>query len=297
MKRTIVAAGSCITEFVGRSIVELSSSSESFEFVHVRGCGDDREPISEALLGRAALVIEEMSPWVRALTDVEHQMLPADSAVIRLPTIHFNSLWPLMTVDPRNVPTPDLPFGMIPFNRGDALACNILQTETDPRRALQRYLETDLGEFINLKRHHEMEVAGLFNREQSCEVKIAAYVTVNFQTERLFLAHHHPDQALFVYLMKEVAAHPAVRDIQQVALTKVFAAIGPWTAKNHPPIFPFAAPIHPYVAEFFELSWWQPDMTYNWQGVDYTFEEWMRFYFEYASPLRPLELAKNGGVP
>jgi Polysaccharide biosynthesis enzyme WcbI len=295
----IMAAGSCILGHLLEGVRDLYVGTDEFEYVMSPGQAvAGREPLDPAVLSRCRILIEEASPWYRMLSDEERAQLPETCTQILVPTIHFNSLWPLMATDPRSVPLPHAPWGMIPFSRGDRLAQHIMKTESDPERRLQAYFSTDISKVVNIARNHELEVNNMFTREENCYVRIAAYVCANFRERRLFYTHHHPTPDLLSFALLQVLGHPAVRAVGRKRFSSVIDAVPDWVASRHAFVGE-AAPIHPAVARHFALPWYREDMVYPWQGVDYTFEEWVAFYFAYEPPAAeaaaPVEAAAPAG--
>jgi len=282
-KPTILGAGSCVIEILLDGVRALSSNEERFDFIMSLDAPTGRERIPDDALAACELVIEEASPWKRqhALSDEERDKLPSTCEVLRVPTIHFNSLWPLMIADPRNTPDPpDAPWGRLPFPMGDRLALSVMNGSKDTRERLSAYWTTDLHSVVNVGRNHELELTDMFAREVGCDIQIAAYVAANFKQRRLFYMHHHPTPELITFALIQILSKQPVRRIMNRPLTAVITDAPNWIAERRP--FPGAdAPIHPAVAKFFDLSWYRDDMTYHWLGVDYTFEDWIAFYINY----------------
>jgi hypothetical protein len=300
-----MAAGSCILGHFLDGVRDLYVGTEGFEYVMSPGQAEKgRPPLDPEVLGRCRILIEEASPWYRMLSEEERAQLPETCAQILVPTIHFNSLWPLMATDPRSVPLPDVPWGMIPFSRGDRLAQQIMKSESDPERQLAAYFAADVTKVVNIARNHELEVNNMFVREENCYVRIAAYVCANFRERRLFYTHHHPTADLLSFALLQVLGHPAIRAVGRQRFSEVIDGVAAWFASREA-FSGEAAPIHPAVARHFDLPWYRDDMIYPWQGVGYTFEEWIKFYFAYRPPeaaetaeaAEPAEPAAAGSAP
>lgn len=282
MKPVIMGAGSCIIGHLLNGVKELSIGDDSFEFYMSRGqSSDGRPPIEKGLLERCTLLIEEASPWYRMLSDEERNVLPPDCRHVLVPTIHFNSLWPLMVVDPRNVPLPHIPSGMIPFSRADRLVLEIMRTEPDRSKWVDKYFSTDISTIVNVARNHTLELNNLFMRESNCDVRVAAYIASTFREKRLFYTHHHPGPDLLSFALIQLLSHPAVRELETKSFSAAVEGAFNWVMACQAPFKVEAAPIHPAVARHFNLPWFSSDMTYPWQLKEYTFEEWVRFCFAY----------------
>ena len=288
MTRPIVlGAGSCLIGHFLRGLKELSNN-DSFEFVSSNTAFGDRAPVPDDQLSRCALVIEEASPWkkYRCLSDEEIDKIPASCPTVLVPTIHFNSLWPLLVHDPRNVPEEGLPWGRFPFSMGDRLALRVRETEPDPNRWLQVYMSTDVSSVVNLKRNHELELYDMFAREEGCDIHIAAYVASNFRRSKLFFTHHHPTAELLTFALTQILAHSAVAPILARERTAAIDGVSAWVERERIGVGE-DSPVHPGIAAFFGLQWYRPDATYQWLGQTYTFEEWADYYLHYEPPVAP----------
>jgi hypothetical protein len=286
-KPVVLAAGSCLIDILGEGFKALCGSEDRFEFVATKNDPNGRVPVSEDVLARCVLVIEEASPWKKyhALSDEERGALSASCATVRVPTIHFNSLWPLMVRDPRNTPEPNLPWGKIPFAFGDRLALHIRRNE--PReRWISAYRAADPAQLVNVKRNHELELGDMFARERGCDVQIASYVAANFRRRRLFYTHHHPTPELMTFALVQVLASPAVAHLFDQPVTAAVDEAPGWIAIRNP-LFGEEAPIHPAVARFFDLEWYRDDLAYRWLGRMFSFDEWTDFNLHYEPTLTP----------
>lgn len=288
MKPVILAAGSCIVENLMIGVRDLSVGSEYFEFVMSLGAATGgRLPLSASVLSRCRLLIEEASPWVRMLSEDERSQLPGDCKQILVPTIHFNSLWPLMAIDPRNAAEPNFPFGRIPFDRGDRLALDIMRRETDPAKRVATYFGTDLSSVVDIGRHHALELENMFALERNCDVRMAAYIATNFRETRLFHTHHHPGPEVMTFALMQLLAHPAILECTSKPLATALAGLPAWAEVVRANFEIETAPIHPTVAEFFDLAWYRDDMTFRSRDREFTFKEWIEFYFAYEPAAGP----------
>ncbi len=243
---------------------------------------DGRTPVDREVLSRCSLLIVEASPWKKyhALTDAEQLHLPASCRTVRVPTIHFNSLWPLMTTDPRNVPDPPrAPWGLFPFAIADRLALNIIRAIENPGDRLASYLAVDINFVVNIGRNHEIEASDMISRERDCDIQVADYVIANFRRRRLFYMFHHPTEEFMTFIVMQLLSLAAVGATVGGAGQADPSVVQRWMSRKRP--FYGQAPIHPAVAEHFELEWYDPDTKYQWLGGPYTFNEWTEFYLNY----------------
>lgn len=293
-KPAILAAGSCLLGHFLNAVRDLALGAEDFEYaVFPRSSGARALRLRPELLMRCRVLIEETSPWHRTVSPAERALLPSDCRIIRVPTIHFNSLWPLMCADPRNEPSLCFPAGMLPFSRGDRLALKIMETEADPQRGVRKYFETDLEAFVDLDRAHELETVNLFAREANCDIRLAAYVTEHFTTSRLFLMHHMAGRQVMTFALAQILSHPSIFEQKAFPLARAIQSVPRWLSQvAHAPA---QSPVHPGVARHFGLTWYRDDMRFIWRASSFTFREWIEFYFRFrpgrAAPLPQLDVA------
>jgi hypothetical protein len=111
VKPVVLGAGTCIVGVLLDALHDICGSESRFDFIKCLAEPGGRKPVPADVLARCRLVVEEALPWddYRTLSDDEHSKLPGDCTVLRVPAMHFNSLWPLMVSDPRNTPQPGAP--------------------------------------------------------------------------------------------------------------------------------------------------------------------------------------------
>jgi hypothetical protein len=283
MKPVIIGAGSCIIEAILNQFAEVPGLLDKVDLHLSQIVPGGRAPIPSDILTRATILIEEAAPWQGSgtLTGDERTQLPETATTIAVPTLHFNSLWPLMTEDPRNQPEPGAPYGRIPFGMGDRVALKIVQSEPDPAKRRALYDAVDLAGVANLARSHELEIRNCFAREQGCDVRVAAYVMANFREKRLYYTHNHPTGTLMYFVLAQLYALPAIRDLIKRPYDQLVTAAQKWAIESN--VFGGEeAPVHPKVAGHFGLQWWRADHRYPWMGQQRNFGEWIDWYLRYV---------------
>ena len=199
-------------------------------------------------------------------------LLPADCERITFPALAFNVLWPWREANPYAAPDGRFPWGVFPY--GDRVINACVEAGLGPDEILAYYLTAAWEEHRpNLDRLLEVEHRRLSVLDAKSDLKLGEVVLANFTEHNLFWSVNHPAGTLVKDLIARVltscaAAVPVLRDID---LPAFFAEV---------PIDPFVAmgvPVHPKVAEYFGLRWYDPNRRYQWQdGRTYTYAE----YFE-----------------
>jgi hypothetical protein len=118
-KVKILGVGSCVIDALIwglRASRDLCYPGEiDIHFIMNTGVGHDQ--IDNNLLESSSVLIVEAAPWKQysAPTEEELGKKSINCKTIKVPTLHFNSLWPALANDPRNKPEPNMPQGRLPF--------------------------------------------------------------------------------------------------------------------------------------------------------------------------------------
>lgn len=280
-KPVILAVGSCISENAMRGLQAQPELDQTFDFAFFNHNVSDRTdaPINPDLMSRAVLTIQDIGPWQAEtlLNEVERQSLNPDAVQISIPALHFNSMWPLLTTDPRNKPLPDLVWGRYPNSWTDRLALEMVETYPTVEERVAAYLAKDVTQVMNLERFHEMQLVNMALREEGYDVKVGAYVASRFREERLFFVHHHPSSRMFSYMLSQILMGPKFRAVYRKNLGGLTQAATEWCEASR--IFAEEQlPLNPQVAKAMGLKWWSEDMTFRLGDRDWTFLEWITYY-------------------
>lgn len=284
-KRVIVSVGSCVTGHLLEALEIFPRLTEQYE-LHAATEGPAGRPlVPESVLGRCTLLIEQNYPLGSAalFSAIERAALPGDCTTLRVPLVGFNSLWPLVCVDPRNAPSPEYPWGRYPLPFNDRLALKILEGRLDPEMRVAAYHATDVNSVVDLSRFHEIQAEQMIENERTCDVRIAPYVLTHFRQKRLFLEYHHPSPALVLYMLAQLFAHPRFAPFRAGTVESMLRTLSAWLAERQPFVGE-EVPINPQVARFFELAWWSPDLVYHLHGHAFTFDEWIADYMSEPLP-------------
>ncbi len=262
-RRTIVVAGNCQGSFLHRALLESPELSEEYEIIYFRNFRKgDQGPLPREHMERCAIMLEQIAHKAGSIPNQD--ALPADCRVLTFPILWMNSLWPMASPDPRNKPTDKILAGPYPY--GDGLILRFLDEGLTPEQASARYLETDVADMIDLTRFHEINEQKARILDERADLKLGAYVTERFRTDRLFYTQNHPTLPM-LHLIRQT-----VFDALGVAPppSDLVAASG-GMGLHH-------TPIHPKVAEHFQLEWYAPDMEYKQHGGAFQIGEFMRRY-------------------
>lgn len=222
------------------------------------------------VLARATVVLAEAG----ALDPAERALLPPGSAVITLPRLEFESLWPLAAEHPPRGALPGVPAAF-----GDRIALGVLRSAAPPSGRRAAYDAVSLSTLVDLDRMHAFVAREMFRREQGCDIHLAGFVLARFRQERLFHSAIHPAAALLDVAMAQLLGHPAIAALGTGSYDARLAAVLPGLAGR------FAdqqAPVHPAVAAHFGLAWWSPVLRYRQGDAERSFDEWLEWHLQPA---------------
>ncbi len=282
MKRVILALGTCISQHAMNGIKIVPECNEKFDFEYIFGTVDRvSTPIPDDILRRVALIIQDLGPWQSAthLLKTEAELIPSDAVTINIPTLHFNSLWPFLAVDPRNKPTEQYPWGRYPAPWTDRIAIEAVRAHSTMSDRLTAYYSYDVAKNIDLDHFHNTQIVNMFIREQNADLKIAAIVATLFQKTRLYHEHHHPSGELMVHLMAQIYGNRKFTSLHRGSIPAMISH-AKYLFSKHDPFSLEQVPIHPAVARHFNLDWWTEDMNYQILGRSFTFDSWVKEYLE-----------------
>jgi hypothetical protein len=255
VKPTIILYGNCQAEAVTVILNKTPAIAARYRVVSFRNFDhptDGPDTIRNRDLASCALLCEQHSPKKFPYRD----RLPARCRTVTFPSTDFNLLWPFFAVNPFNVPDPPVfPYGR--FSYGDRIIIGDIQKNMAPDDILQNYLTGWEGYKVDLDRLLQLERARIENREAQCDVRIGDYLLGNFRSMRLHWTSNHPTSTLLselvVRLLKECFGGDNALENADIdkTLASCFTPAGPLGI--------LSIPIHPKIAEHFELSWYDYD--------------------------------------
>ncbi|WP_375461076.1 WcbI family polysaccharide biosynthesis putative acetyltransferase [uncultured Enterovirga sp.] len=286
MKPVVLALGTCISHAALVAIRETEECRDKFDFQYQFGTVDrTTHPIPDEILSRTRLIIQDLGPWQAAthLSEEERAVLPEDAVSINIPTLHFNTLWPLLGVDPRQKIKPGLPYGRYPMPWTDRVAMEMVRQYPDLEQRVAAYLAYDVEKHVDLDHFHTMQVIAMFQREQASDLQFAAMVTTNFTKECLYYENHHPSVELMVNLVTQILGSRKFAQLHRGNIPAMVRDARSYFAV-HDPFAVEQVPIHPAVAKHFDLKWWSEDRIYPILGRLFTFESYIRDYMTEDMP-------------
>ena len=287
--RPIVVYGNCQAERIVTVLGWLPAITERFRIVYYSSF--ERPPgteIAEATpqdLAECALFVGHPNDPARP---IDRGTLPADCAVVTFPPLDFNALWPFTIHNLYDAPEPGRPWGAFPY--GDRIVSACLEEGRNAQEALDYCLTGWDSYKPNLERLFHIETLRLRARDAQCDIKMGEYVLGRFREQNLFWTRNHPTGLVMRELAVRVIAACSV-------LVPVLANIQPQHLEPYtPPEWPFGAmqvPIHPKVAEFFGLQWYNAAQRYRMYETEYTYAEYFAELIRHAVALRAADFTKS----
>ena len=263
-RRTVIVSGNCQSRFLFRCLRRNTAIQDAYEPVFVRNRGQKGiDSGSEADIVRCRFLLEQIGHKTSDLPSKE--LLPADCTVIRYPVVWLNSLWPTHIDEPRNKPSPEFPRGTFPY--GDSIILRLLDQGLTPEEASAAFLAGKLSDHVDLGRFHEINAAKARMLDQRADLKFGTYILERFRSERLFVNHNHPAPGMLRYMADSIAAAIGFGGLELGFPKSTRDGIGP-----------MHVPIHPEVAEFFQLDWYDPNESYRWYDHQFSAGEYYRRY-------------------
>ena len=278
--RRVLITGNCLGGVLEQIVRELRSITRgSLEVLCVRNYQENGDKAKEyADFARTAdLYIRQVG---QGISDPLAEYAPASARQFRYPAVRLNFLWPFATrAHPKAFWEP--PFidnGIFNPYVSDAQLASIIETETDADEAFRRFMAIDPLKLTNLDRLYEMTKQQFLANEKDCDFGFWPQIEKRFRSERLFWDAGHPTWSFFAEIIDPFMDFLRLSNDQTVKSALRSRMDDLATLRNHD------APIHPRVAEHFQLEWWRPDLRYRLDHDGfYTYEEWVRRYIGSAA--------------
>jgi hypothetical protein len=253
-----------------RDLVRITYLSS---FDDVAAC---REQLSDGDVANYTILCEQYQPQTFPCRD----RLAQTCFNLKFPALDSNLLWPFYCVNPYNVAEPpDLPFGRFPY--GDRIIVDAIDQRMAPGEILDYYIGGWNHYQIDLDRFRSLETGRITEREIQCDVKMAEYILQYLAKRKLFWTVDHPTAILLEELIERILSacgrvEPRLLDADvRAALETRFGSKGA--------VGQMGIPIHPKVAEYFELEWYDPNEKFRgWDGTMYSYTEYFSAMIRHA---------------
>jgi hypothetical protein len=277
VKPTFVIYGNCQAGVLQDILKSAPAVADNYELVYYQSFNhptDGVATIESDVMARCALLwsqSDENSPFHFNGTT------PEGMRTITFPSVDIGVLWPFQANDPLFGFEERYPFGMFPY--GDRMLMKVAEQGRSGAEGLASLVKAWDENPFPFERYLDIEMLRLVKREQSTQVKLAAYVLAHFRTDRLLWSYNHPTRKMFSVLLNRLiaATFPESRDPAHdlhCLGDRLFSEYDPFAAS-------YQAPILPPVAQALDLQWWSADDRYYFHHDEYL--NWTEFVERYLS--------------
>lgn len=186
------------------------------------------------------------------------ERLPRDIRTVKFPAIDFNLYWPLTSTNPYANPPAGGSGEIFPY--GDRVILNCVKKGMKADEILDYYLTGWSSYYVDLHRLAALETARIGLRDSQSDLKFGSLVLGRFRDEQLFWTVNHPTAPLLAEMITRLlaAAFPSERWTEEAHMEKFITDCFSWRG----PLGKVGVPIHPEVAAYLGLSWYDPNATY-----------------------------------
>ncbi len=269
-KPLMILFGNCQAEVLAGHFKTYPPLGKNFDIRYIpnyfkEGVTNDTMPSPEELAS-CAFLLEQRTPHVR-FPEPERV---SNAKVVTYASLDFNILWPLHAQEPRNAPRPDLPHG--PNGYGDRIINKIVKEGLSGDAGWKAYVEQSEAALSNLPRLLEIEQQRWALMERDISVGMSDFVFGAFRKKRIYSTYNHP----IIGIISEMASRILISAGLDGGATPGDVRALMSALFRSPFGEELQAPVHPRIARELELAWWTPDLTYNWHGHRFTYEQFIR---------------------
>jgi hypothetical protein len=254
MLKTLIVYGNCQAEAVATILRKDPVTEECFRVLYLRSFdhpSDGWDELRSEDVLDCAILCEQHDPRPFPY----RHLLPPGCLTVKFPAIDFNPLWPLSCPNPYNQYDPPIfPYGRFPY--GDRAVIECIDKGMPPEETLDYYLTGWERYGVDLDRLLQIETARLVARDTHCDVKMSDFVLGRFREERLFWTPDHPTGALLRALTHRLldACVPREPSLEALDLDATIS----YRFAPEGPLGVVSVPVHPKIAEHFDLKWYDP---------------------------------------
>ncbi|MEQ9123203.1 MAG: WcbI family polysaccharide biosynthesis putative acetyltransferase, partial [Alphaproteobacteria bacterium] len=179
----------------------------------------------------------------------------------------MNYLWPLAVHDPRVEDLPPNIRTSFPYTLSDTLVVKLAREGVPESEFIDAYMGHDIPRMFKLDRLRAFNAAKMRAIDRMSTFPIWDHIEARNASEQMFRTLNHPSGALMAELARRVAESlPLVTDMKVVEQRVAEIAAGPGVQNVD-------APVHPQVAEHFDVAWAKRDAYHFWDEGVFSFRE------------------------
>ncbi len=194
--------------------------------------------------------------WGKHATQALLQKLPSTAKTLEIPNMFFNGYWPLWT-------------NMTSMAYGDMLLEELCSRDLNPAEILHIYLKGKLRTKFDIDALREQSRQKEVLKERHQPIKTLQFIEEHWQREQLFHTVNHPAPTLSLYVAEQVLAYLGFEGVAEKARQSLLASEDECIL-----------PIHPQIAEFYNLTFVRPGKLYPIYGQKLSFSEYTMAYIQ-----------------
>jgi hypothetical protein len=273
----VILYGNCQTPWLAQALAAVDARAGERGYLCVLNhapAGQAIEIPSRRDLARCRLYLEQYDSaiFIRVREEVRDG-IPRACPTLVFPSYMINFMWPFMAPEPMPLCDAKHVFGRYP--EGDRIGLEVRASGLCGDAAVDAYLARSAALMPDLDRRFEADLGHMDRRDRASDLAIGDYVRDNFRTQHLFWNFGH----ISAQGMGELACrlwHAAAAELGGDSSTTPQQLRA--TADMLGGMGSIQQPIHPLVAEHFELHMHSPDLRYRWFDQRWTFREYMARY-------------------
>lgn len=267
-RRSLLVYGNCQAEALAVILGRDPTVTSLYEVRYVKSFGVEAGHVASEAVVKCAIFLEQhdRAPFPHG------DSLPGDCTKIRFPSIDCNVLWPFNAVNPYD---DVFPAGRFPY--GDRVIIEQIDAGRSAKEILDYYLNDWSDYKVDLGRLLKLEIARFAARDAKCDVTMGAYLYERFTFERPLWTANHPTLGFLRVLLQRIVALAARTDERLGAADIGRTAEASFVLSPRGPLGVISVPVHPKVAEYFELAWYDPREHYRLaDGTAYSYKGYFK---------------------
>lgn len=267
-KPVIACLGNCQSGAIRSVLKSLPGVREDFEVVFTRKPAE-----FAALRPRLKAVVQQVTHGWDGFT-LSKDDLPAGVSLIRYPAALLIQPWPLM---PPKAPTADRSpaVAMFPYTICDSLVAELVARGVPKASLLDAYFSVDVTKRFPLDRLRAINEA----KSRQIDAMADFAITDQMQIGQAMRTANHPNGPLFSYMLRHVIERLPLSPAGQAQAQKRVPSYAAGVGIQH-----IEAPVHPQVADHFDMTWAKGRKWAFWLEGDFTFEEHLLRLYEHCRP-------------
>jgi hypothetical protein len=217
-----------------------------------------KEPVPASALETCDLFVYQRldATWGAFASDNMLDCLNPKADTFCMPNMFFKGCWPFLTLHS-------------PIDFGDNLLNKLIEAGAGKPEILKVYLQGDISNFVDLKANLEDTFKLEEAKEKYCDLRTVPLARELWRKEMLFYTCNHPGKRLLTLLADTLLKRLGLKALPEKLIQEY-----------EPEYAEFELPIHPQVAEFFDLQYAKAGYEFRIFNRRMNFERYISRYIE-----------------